>query len=89
MKHQFSGGQRTVLAYVRKRKQEMQLERTKTYERLEHPPREAQIDFTTIQVSRNQIARCWARLTYLSYVYLTFYGNNSSTLGFLLAVTKA
>lgn len=52
--HQFSGGQRTVLAYVRKRKQEMQLERAKTYERLEHPPGEAQIDFTTIQVSRNQ-----------------------------------
>src|SRR5690606_5688034 len=52
--HQFPGGQRTVLAYVRKRKQEMQLERAKTYERLEHPPGEAQIDFTTIQVSRNQ-----------------------------------
>ena len=52
--HQFPGGQRTVLAYVRKRKQEMQLERTKTYERLEHPPGEAQIDFTTIQVSRKQ-----------------------------------
>lgn len=52
--HQFPGGQRTVLAYVRKRKQEMQLERAKTYERLEHPPGEAQVDFTTIQVSRNQ-----------------------------------
>jgi transposase len=52
--HQFSGGQRTVLAYVQKRKNEMDLERAKTYERLEHPPGEAQVDFTTIQVSRNQ-----------------------------------
>ncbi|MBG9792942.1 integrase, partial [Paenibacillus dendritiformis] len=52
--HQFTGGQRTVLAYVRKRKNEMELERAKTYERLEHPPGEAQVDFTTMQVSRAQ-----------------------------------
>jgi hypothetical protein len=32
----------------------MALERAKTYERLEHPPGEAQVDFTTIQVSRDQ-----------------------------------
>lgn len=50
----FPGGQRTVLAYVKKRKSDMQLERAKTYERLEHPPGEAQVDFTTIQVSQNQ-----------------------------------
>lgn len=49
--HQFTGGQRTVLAYVQKRKGEMELERAKTYERLEHPPGEAQVDFTTIEVS--------------------------------------
>ena len=48
--HQFPGGQRTVLAYVQKRKSEMELERAKTYERLEHPPGEAQVDFTTIEV---------------------------------------
>ncbi|MEQ7051071.1 IS21 family transposase [Paenibacillaceae sp. P-4] len=52
--HQFTGGQRTVLAYVRKRKNEMELERAKTYERLEHPPGEVQVDFTTIQVSQAQ-----------------------------------
>lgn len=52
--YQFTGGQRTVLAYVQKRKNEMQLERAKIYERLEHPPGEAQVDFTTIQVSQAQ-----------------------------------
>ncbi|UJF33770.1 IS21 family transposase [Paenibacillus hexagrammi] len=50
----FTGGQRTVLAYVKRRKNEMVLERAKSYERLEHPPGEAQVDFTTIQVSRDQ-----------------------------------
>lgn len=50
--HQFTGGQRTVLAYVSKRKSELELERAKTYERLEHPPGEAQVDFTTMEVSR-------------------------------------
>ncbi|MBJ6361857.1 IS21 family transposase [Paenibacillus sp. GCM10012307] len=52
--HSFTGGQRTVLEYVRKRKSTMELERAKTYERLEHPPGEAQVDFTTIQVSQHQ-----------------------------------
>ncbi|MGG2198469.1 IS21 family transposase [Paenibacillus validus] len=50
--HQFTGGQRTVLAYVQKRKSELELERAKTYERLEHPPGEAQVDFTTLEVSQ-------------------------------------
>lgn len=49
--YQFTGGQRTVLAYVSKRKSELELERAKTYERLEHPPGEAQVDFTTLEVS--------------------------------------
>ncbi|MCM3294302.1 IS21 family transposase, partial [Paenibacillus sp. MER 180] len=35
-------------------KNEMQLSRAKIYERLEHPPGEAQVDFTTIQVSQAQ-----------------------------------
>lgn len=52
--YSFTGGQRTVLAYVKKRKSEMELERAKSYERLEHPPGEAQVDFTTIQVSQGQ-----------------------------------
>ncbi|OMF29764.1 hypothetical protein BK133_17340 [Paenibacillus sp. FSL H8-0548] len=50
----FTGGQRTVLSYVQLQKSRMQLERAKTYERLEHPPGEAQVDFTTMQVSRDQ-----------------------------------
>jgi transposase len=52
--HGFTGGQRTVLSYVKQQKSRMALERAKTYERLEHPPGEAQVDFTTIQVSRDQ-----------------------------------
>ncbi|WP_159888748.1 IS21 family transposase [Paenibacillus puerhi] len=52
--HAFTGGQRTVLSYVKQQKSRMALERAKTYERLEHPPGEAQVDFTTIQVSRDQ-----------------------------------
>jgi transposase len=50
----FTGGQRTVLSYVQLQKSRMELERAKTYERLEHPPGEAQVDFTTMQVSRDQ-----------------------------------
>lgn len=52
--HAFTGGERTVLAYVKLQKSRMALERAKTYERLEHPPDEAQVDFTTLQVSRDQ-----------------------------------
>ncbi|WP_181438570.1 IS21 family transposase [Paenibacillus sambharensis] len=52
--YEFTGGQRTVLAYVKKRKAELALERAKIYERLEHPAGEAQVDFTTIEVSQDQ-----------------------------------
>ena len=52
--HGFTGGQRTVLSYVKQQKNSFALERAKTYERLEHPPSEAQVDFTTLQVSRDQ-----------------------------------
>lgn len=51
--YQFQGSERTVLTYVKRRKAELELERAKTYERLEHPPGEAQADFTTIEVCRN------------------------------------
>lgn len=60
--HQFNGGQRTVLAYVQKRKGEMELERAKIYERLEHPPGEAQVDFTTIEVSEGHQLRTYKLL---------------------------
>lgn len=72
--YQFTGGERTVLAYVRKRKSEMELERAKTYERLEHPPGEAQIDFTTIQVSE-----CQRLLTYKLLMVSFPYSNASFT----------
>lgn len=49
----FPGGERTVSEYVRKRRKELELERAKTYQRLEHPGGEAQVDFTTIQVSHH------------------------------------
>ena len=49
----FPGGERTVTAYVSKRRKELELERAKSYQRLEHPGGEAQVDFTTIQVSHN------------------------------------
>ncbi|MGF9713741.1 IS21 family transposase, partial [Paenibacillus naphthalenovorans] len=48
--YQFPGSERTVSTYVKRRRTEMELERAKTYERLEHPPGEAQADFTTIEV---------------------------------------
>lgn len=49
----FTGGFRTVTAYVSKRRKELDLEKAKTYQRLEHPGGEAQVDFCTIQVSRD------------------------------------
>lgn len=53
--HSFKGSYRTVSSYVNKRKTEMNLEKAQAYERLEHPGGEAQVDFCTIQVSRNSI----------------------------------
>jgi transposase len=47
----FTGSDRTARGYVSKRKLALELERAKTYERLEHPGGEAQVDFCTIQVS--------------------------------------
>lgn len=61
-----------MLAYVKKRKSEMELERAKVYERLEHPPGEAQVDFTTIQVSQGQ-----QMLTYKLLVVSFPYSNRS------------
>lgn len=55
--HHFTGSYRTVSSFVNKRKIEMDLEKAKTYERLEHPAGEAQVDFCTIQVSRDSELR--------------------------------
>jgi len=49
----FPGALRTVTAYVSKRRKELELEAAKSYQRLEHPGGEAQVDFTTIYVSRD------------------------------------
>jgi len=64
----FRGSERTVLTYVKRRKAEMELERAKTYERLEHPPGEAQADFTTIEVCRNHQLVSY-KLLVLSFPY--------------------
>lgn len=53
--NQFTGSYRTVCDYVRKKKHEMNLEKSKSYQRLEHPGGEAQVDFCTIQVSKNSV----------------------------------
>lgn len=51
--YNFPGSYRTVCAYIEKRKKEMEIEKTKAYEHLEHPGGEAQVDFCTIQVSKD------------------------------------
>ncbi len=61
--HPFPGSERTVPSYVKRRKAEMELEQAKIYERLEHPPAEAQADFTTVDVCRD------GKLFVLSFPY--------------------
>lgn len=51
--YQFSGSDRTVRSYISKRKIALALEEAQTYQRLEHPGGEAQVDFCTIQVSKD------------------------------------
>ncbi|AJH79733.1 putative transposase [Heyndrickxia coagulans DSM 1 = ATCC 7050] len=48
--HGFKGSYRTVCAYVQKRRPQLKLEKERRYERLEHPPGEAQVDFGTMSV---------------------------------------
>ncbi len=50
--HQFKGSYRTICDYVRRKKNDMDLEKAKTYQRLEHLGGEAQVDFCTIKVSK-------------------------------------
>lgn len=51
--HKFTGGERTVQEYVAKWRTAYAHERAQSYERLEHPGGEAQVDFGTVQVSQN------------------------------------
>ncbi|MHB1954402.1 MAG: IS21 family transposase [Sulfobacillus sp.] len=46
----FEGGRRTVEEYVAKRRAELKLEHARSFERLEHPGSEAQVDFGTAYV---------------------------------------
>ena len=50
--HHYTGSYRTISDYIRKKKTEMDLEKAKVYQRLEHPGGEAQVDFCTIKVSK-------------------------------------
>lgn len=49
----FHGGRRTVEEYVAKRRKELKLERAESYERLEHPGAEAQVDFGTSYIGQS------------------------------------
>jgi len=46
----FKGSERTVRAYVSRRKKELRVEAQQKYLRLEHPPGQAQVDFGTTHV---------------------------------------
>jgi transposase len=48
--HGFKGSYRTVCAYIQKRRPQLKLEKEQRYERLEHPPGEAQVDFGKMTV---------------------------------------
>lgn len=51
--HEFTGGERTVQEYVAKWRAAYAHDRAKSYERLEHPGGEAQVDFGTAHVAQN------------------------------------
>lgn len=48
--HGFPGSYRTVCDYIQHRKPEIHRQKRQRFERLEHPPGEAQVDFGTVQV---------------------------------------
>lgn len=52
-KHNFKGSYRTVCDYIQHRKPEIKEERTTRYERLVHPPGEAQVDFGNMTVVKD------------------------------------
>jgi transposase len=51
--HNFQGGYRTVCSYVEKAKETMKIGRSPAFEKLEHDPGEAQVDFYTMKVSKD------------------------------------
>ena len=50
---QFTGSARTVRDFVKKRREALVIEEGQAYQKLEHPGGEAQVDFCTIQVSKD------------------------------------
>ncbi|WP_079707632.1 IS21 family transposase [Paraliobacillus ryukyuensis] len=51
--HGFKGSYRTVCDYIQYRKPQMKEEKTTRYERLDHPPGEAQVDFGNMTVVKD------------------------------------
>lgn len=51
--HGFKGSYRTVSEYIQHRKPQIKEESTRRYERLEHPPGEAQVDFGNMTVVKD------------------------------------
>lgn len=49
----FTGSARTVRDFVKKRREALVIEEGQAYQKLEHPGGEAQVDFFTIQVSKD------------------------------------
>lgn len=68
----FDGSRRAVQHYVRKRRLEMRLEHSQSYERLEHPGGEAQVDFGKSMVVRRD------RYEGISVLQVTFPYSNAS-----------
>lgn len=66
--YQYTGSYRTVGEYVRRKKIDMDLEKAKSYERLEHPGGEAQVDFCTIKVSKDSVLEDY-KLLVMSFPY--------------------
>lgn len=52
--HSFKGSPRTVSDYVTKRRRSMEFENAQYYQRLEFPPGDAQVDFYTLQVLKDE-----------------------------------
>jgi transposase len=49
----FEGSYRTVCAYIQERRSQLKSEKETRYERLEHPPGEAQVDFGNMTVVKD------------------------------------
>ncbi|HDR8111918.1 TPA: IS21 family transposase [Bacillus cereus] len=64
--HEFKGSYRTVCNYVQDRKLDLKIEKTTRYERLEHPPGEAQVDYGNMKVVKDGAYKD-VKVLYLSF----------------------